>query len=379
LSNTQAQIAIVASSSNNHASVYPGLVQGTLSHLSEAFANVTKALEQILGGNQVSHRRGDAPATNHLLALLPPAVTEFIYSRTPFENTSIALAISALLILTMSWASRFGNLGRFSPFAREPPKGPSTVSDADFSYITSDDLRRFDESQHNEDLGPARNTDVLKFQNSGKSHEVHFPAYSIAKGELTVGGIRDHAAKKIGVSDSQRVKLLVKGRTLLDDSQTAKQAGLRHDDSIFCVASEGAGSDSDDDDDGDEDSSALDGEGTTKKKRNRGKKTKRRNKREAQNAPAVAAPTTAIGKLDALRAVLETFIPQCQAFEASPPADPAKRSYEHKRLSETILTQVLLKTDAVETEGDAEARARRKELVRETQELLTRLDQVEKS
>jgi hypothetical protein len=308
-------------------------------------------------------------------------VADFIYSRTPFENTSIALAISALLILTMSWASRFGNLGRFSPFAREPPKGPSTVSDADFSYITSDDLRRFDaESQQNEDLGPARTTDVLKLKNSGKDYEVHFPAYSIAKGDLTVGGIRDHAAKKIGASDPQKVKLVVRGKTLLDDSQTAKHAALRHHDTILCVASEGAGgSDSDDDGEDDEDSSALDGEGsTTKKRRNRGKKTKRRNKREAHTTPAAAAPTTPLGKLDALRAVLETFIPQCQAFEAAPPADPAKRSYEHKRLSETILTQVLLKIDAVETEGDAEARATRKELVRETQELLTRLDRVEK-
>jgi hypothetical protein len=376
------KVAIVASSSspNNHASVYSGLVQGTLSHLSEAFANATKALEQILGSNQVSHgHRSGPPATDHLLAFFPPAVADFISSRTPFENTSIALALSALLILTMSWASRFGNLGRFSPFAREPPKGPSTVSDADFSYITSDDLRRFDaESQQNEDLGPARNTDVLKLKNDGRLYEVHFPAYSIAKGDITVGGIRDHAAKKIGVSDPQRVKLLVKGKTLLDDSRTAKSANIRHDDTILCVTPEGAESDSDDDEDDGEDSSALEGEGTTKKRRNRGKKTKRRNKREAQNTPA-AVPTTPIGKLDALRAVLETFIPQCQAFEASPPADPAKRTYEHKRISETILTQVLLKIDAVETDGDAEARARRKELVRETQDLLTRLDQVEKS
>ncbi|KAF1827763.1 uncharacterized protein K489DRAFT_349397 [Dissoconium aciculare CBS 342.82] len=284
----------------------------------------------------------------------------------------------------MSWASRLGNLGRFSPFAREPPKGPSTVSEADFSYITSDDLRRFDAEaggQHNDDLGPARDTDVLQLKNNGTTYQVHFPAYSIGKGEVTIGQIRDHAARKIGISNPQRIKLVSKGKTLADDKRTSRQENLSHNAAILCIASEGQGSDDDEeDDDGEYDSPAQDGE-STKKKRNRGKKTKRRNKRETQDAPprpAVAAPTTPLGKLDALRVVLETFIPQCQAFEASPPADPAKRSYEHKRLSETILTQVLLKIDAVETDGDAEARARRKELVRETQELLSGLDAVVK-
>lgn len=385
-------------SSNLLESVYHGLVQGNLTHIGEAVVHATKALEQILTNPSARDHNG---ITRGTISDLPAAFVDFFSNRTAFENTSIILVVSAFFALIMSWTSRLGNLGRFSPFAREPPKGSHTVSEDDYSYITADDLRRHQAEsgdQYNypgdsrENLGPPRDTDVLILRNKNKEYSVHFPAYSIAKGELTIGQVRDHAARKIGTSSVRRVKLIHKGKTLKDDSRTAKQEGLRTSSEVLCVIAEALSSpsESDDDDDADgvDDSGAGDGE-QSKKRRNRGKKTKRRNKREAtgeeasasgqsQRPQPTAVPTTPLGKLDALRAKLETYIPDCKAFEASPPADPAKREYEHKRLSETILTQVLLKTDAVETEGDAEARARRKELVRETQELLTRLDAVVK-
>jgi hypothetical protein len=98
-----------------------------------------------------------------------------------------------------------------------------------------------------------------------------------------------------------------------------------------------------------------------------------------QSAPPPATPQTAIGKMDALASKFHTeFVPLCIQYLQNPPEDKAKRQFEYKKLSETILAQILLKLDGVETEGDPDARVRRKELVREVQNMLNKLDEVVK-
>jgi len=320
----------------------------------------------------------------------------------------------------MSWTSRFGNLGRFSPFTRSPPQGSTRVSDADFSYITAEDLRKHgadgaSQSHHHQpaespiDYGPPRDTDVLIMKNKRQQYPVHFPAYSIAKGELTVGQVRDHAAKKTGTADPRRVKLLYRGKNLKDDTRTCKSEGLRDGaELMLTIADLVPSASASEDEDEDDESAYLDGcvqsqgDDEPRRRRNRGKKSKRKNKRDqvsgtstpseqppgganlgvpqsqaSARAPSpkpASVPATPVDKINALRDTLGTYLPAVDSFLKSPPLEPAKRDFEYKRLSETILAQVLLKLDGVETEGDPDARSRRKELVRETQNVLSSLD-----
>lgn len=360
-------------------------------------------------------------------------VTDLLAGRTTLENTSIFLALCTFLVVAMSWTSRLGNIGRFSPFTRSPPQGSSRVSDADFSYITADDLRKHaaeTNASHQQpgspaDYGPPRDTDVLVLRNKKQDYSMHFPAYSIAKGELTVGHLREQAAKKIGTTP-RRVKLLYRGKTLKEDGRTCKQEGLRDNAELFLTLTDAGASNPASSDEGSEDEGGADGDeqmmtadGQPKRKRNRGKRTKKRNKREqqqhqtqqqpfepsgraetpqppsnlaphshahahSQSAPNTRGPSpspkpaptpaTPQEKLTALQNTLSTYVAQVRAFTADPPREAHKREFEYKRLSETILAQVLLKLDAVETEGDADARTQRKELVRETQAVLQELD-----
>jgi hypothetical protein len=333
--------------------------------------------------------------------------------------------------------------GRFSPFGRpgnSPNAG--VVNDSDFSYITNEDLRRTGQSQAPEivdwdDKNPERETDVLIFKNGRTHYPTHFPAHSIRDGDLKIGTVRQAAAKKLGIDDYRRIRMYYKGRNLKYDERTGREEGLRGDGSgseILVTVGEtpvgglAPGSEdtpqrtySEGEDDEDEDEDDVDsGANTTGKKKSRkrgGRKSKRKNASSAnasgtstpgyttggagaeylpipshinaaprptsappQNPPKPAESQTPIGKLDAIASKFHTeFVPMCVQFMAGPPEDKAKRTFEYKKLSETILTQIIFKLDSVETEGDPEARLKRKALVKEVQGMLNRLDEVGKA
>jgi hypothetical protein len=335
------------------------------------------------------------------------------------EPTLVAAFILTLILfirLLMSWYSRFpGWSDRLSPFTRSEHKNDGEVSDSDFSYITADDLAKSGAGNGSHTPSHNRETDVLILKNKRVSYPVHFPAHSIDKGLLRIGDIKAAAAKKLELepTSADRIKVFYRGKNLKDDHKTAKAEGLKSsiESELMVVVGDAPPKEESSESEG-EDEDGVDGtaEGK-KKKRNRKRKNKKKKggdsgtatpnsgysnaniDPDATYAPSSvppprptaspkpqAAPQTAIEKLDALASLFHTkYVPDCVQYINKPPVDRAKREYDHKRFSETILAQILLKLDAVETEGDPEARQRRKDLVKEVQSILNKLDEVVKS
>lgn len=338
-----------------------------------------------------------------------------------FEPTLVAAFILTLILLIRimsSWYNRFGSgWDRLSPFTRGG-KNDGQVSDSDFSYITADDLAKVNATSNangSANFVPSHNrdTDVLILKHKKVSYPVHFAAHSIDKGQLRVGEIRAAAAKKLELDPSQadRIKILYRGKNLKDDMRTAKEEGLKSsaESELMLVLGEPVQREESSDSEGEDDDGVIGASEGTKKKRNRKRKSKKRKggdsgtatpnsgytnaniDPDATFAPSVAPPRptasprpaavaqTPIEKLDALSSTFHTkYVPECVSYISNPPADKAKREFDHKRLSETILAQILLKLDAVETEGNPEARQRRKDLVKEVQNMLNKLDEIVK-
>ena len=74
-----------------------------------------------------------------------------------------------------------------------------------------------------------------------------------------------------------------------------------------------------------------------------------------------------------------TLLPQCESFILNPPSDPKSRNFEYKRLSEHIVSQIVLRLDAVDLQGDHALRQKRKEFVDQAEEMLARLDDLYQS
>ncbi|KAI9045766.1 uncharacterized protein KD926_007069 [Aspergillus affinis] len=324
---------------------------------------------------------------------------------TTLVAVTLVLAAAIAVVIIMSWRSRFTNLWPPRSPYYSGVSNPPHVSESDYSYISPDQIveppsRTYDD-QDNE-------PDILLLKHRKNTYELRFPAYAINDGVLSVGQLRRRAAEVTQAPDPKRIKLLYKGKLLDDDSLPCRAEGLKQDSEVFCVVSEvrpGESTPSDVSDAEIEKSSPAGGAEKRKRNRTRNKNKKGKGKNKDKRAdesgpvppPAVDRPKptsagmpapapnlktlpTSIEQVSALAGYFYTELaPLCEAYIASPPTDPKARDFEHKKLSETIMAQVLLKADGIEPDGQEETRNARKALIKETQSVLGRLDQAVKS
>jgi hypothetical protein len=325
--------------------------------------------------------------------------------------------------------SRYGwssgrDRGGLSPFNSSLGRdGVPAVTDDDYSYITSEDLENHGVEEREYKREPVNRSrhyntrsgggpplvidedDILLIKNKGVTYPEHFPAYSIGDGKLLVGDVRERAQMVMKLSDrkARKIKLLYKGRQLKIDDEPICEFGVKNNSEILVVLPDGDGDSSSESSeevvvveknaDGGRPRKSKSGKKRRSKKKDRSSTSPRdsglevprtdgtgasRPQSPASGVPGGSAAATPGGPIDKLNTIKSHFttqlLPLCLQYTANPPSDPKKSEDEHRKLSETVMQQVLLKLDEVETNGDEDARAKRKELVRMVQDVLKGLD-----
>ncbi|KAI1652446.1 BAG domain-containing protein [Daldinia decipiens] len=312
--------------------------------------------------------------------------------------------------------SRFWGRSRdnISPYASQTDtQGVPHVTEDDFSYITSEDLettlpsssRAYDPQSRRAPPPANLDDDVLLIKNKGVTYPVHFPAYSIGDGKLLVRDVRVRVGLVMDLSDrrTRRMKMLYKGRQLTEQDVPIRDYGVKNNSELLVVVPEGKLSDEDDESSSEEVIVTEDQQKSKKAKKNKGRKKKKdridprestanlevpgQRERETRKpspdppihpsrVPSPAVPSGPKGKIDAIRSHFDAqLLPVCQQFLDNPPKEKKRLEDEHRKLSETIMQHVLLKLDEVDTGGDPDVRAMRRELVKYVQDVLTDIDE----
>ncbi|KAL2794413.1 hypothetical protein BJX66DRAFT_198656 [Aspergillus keveii] len=330
----------------------------------------------------------------------------------PSENkvpALLTLVVCAIALVVMSWRSFWR---RGSP--------PYSNNDR-YGYLTPDDIVD-PPSGHGRGQDDDLEPDKLILNHRRVTYELHFPPYSINDGALTIGQLRQSAAEITQTANPNRIKLLYKGKLLVDDTLPCRLEGLKQQSEILCVVSEAGARTPSDLSDAERTSEDMIRPPTNlteiapkpDKKSKRKKKSKGKKKKSAANSdddndeastptelkppPQPPRPTSSSGSrsslpppapnlksfptpLDQVFGLASYFhkelAPLCNRYITDPPADEKARDFEHKKLGETILAQVILKADGIEVDTD-ESRNARRALIKEAQAALNSMDAVNK-
>lgn len=257
------------------------------------------------------------------------------------------------------------------------------VTNDDFSYITSEDLN---EGRHGRNASAA--DDILKVKHRGVTWPAHFPPYSISDGKLAVKDVKHRVGLLMGLSDRRThgMKLLYKGRQLKDADAAVREYGVKNESELMAVVPEEDRREPEEDEElviVDEEESRSQKrkakkKASKKKKSDRGDDSASNSNLDSPRSPPTPQPHTPLGPMQKLSELEGQFhdkwLPLCLNYIKAPPTGEKKREEEHRKISESIMAQIVLKLDEVDTDGNPDIRTRRKALVKEVQDTLKRLD-----
>lgn len=184
---------------------------------------------------------------------------------------------------------------------------------------------------------PERTEDVIYVKHDKHDYSLQFPLGAISSGAVTVGALRAKAVQQTGV-DANRITLLRLGRNLRDDSATLRSLGMGSGTKVLCMASQ--------------------------------QKPISVKKPVTVTSPKQLSPGE---KIEAVKqAVQDKTGALTSAFVSNPPTDAKEREDTHRKISETIMGE-LLRLDGIESDDPA-VKLRRKEVVKEIQRVLETLD-----
>jgi BAG domain/Ubiquitin family len=350
---------------------------------------------------------------------------------TTLSYTTVAATLLGLIFFLYSMSS-YGRSaldtwgGRRSPYTSSA--GDRSITEYDFEYLGPEHLERSRSHPYDHRPSVARShgyddgegPDIILLRHMNTQYELNFKPFAISDGILRISDIRRFAAETLRAPDPSRLRLLYKGKLLKDDKRPAKEYGLKQQSEIMAVVSETPPSRPNSDSETEESGSAVSYSSKKGRTRRRKPTTKRSqdnlapstrdgsppSRKESKRSsrvpsphphPHIRAPPTqpspplspplqspksdvARAKVDQLASTFHTqWVPKCVQFLINPPSDAKMRDQEHKKLTESILAQVLLKADDIDTEGDVQARTDRKKLVGEINDLFKKLDATAKS